>query len=80
MNIDLQCKKSQLFEINFHFGSNLQKRVPNHDPEHYSPKDKMLRVVILHLVFGDLSQSEKLCEIKLPLEMFDFKICRKMNK
>ena len=30
-------------------------------------KEKMLRVVFWHPVFGDLSQSEKLSEIKPPL-------------
>ena len=42
-----------------------KKKVSNHDPEHYPSKEKMLRV--LQLSFGDLSQSEKLSEIKPPL-------------
>ena len=43
------------------------KKLLNYDPEHYPPREKMLRVVIWHLLFGDVSQSEKLSEIKLPL-------------
>ena len=34
--------------------------MPNHDPEHYPPKEKMP-------IFGDLTQSEKRSEIKPPL-------------
>ena len=33
----------------FHFGSNLQKKVPNYSPGHYPHKKKMLRAVIWHL-------------------------------
>ena len=40
--------------------------MPNHSPEHYPPKEKMLRRVILHLFFL-LSDSEKLSEIMLLL-------------
>ena len=36
----------------FHFGSDLKKEMPNLNPERYLPKEKMLRVVILHL-FGE---------------------------
>ena len=47
----------------FHFGSNLHKWVPN-----YYPKHLLFRwIVIWHLCFGDLSQSEKNSEIKPPL-------------
>ena len=38
--------------------------MPNHNPEHYQPKGKMFRVVF---DTGDLSQREKLSEIKLSL-------------
>ena len=34
----------------------------------YSSKEKILRIVIRHPFFGDLSQNEKLSEIKPPLE------------
>ena len=35
-----------------HFGSNLRKKVPNHNPQHYPhSKEKMLRVVIWHPFF-----------------------------
>ena len=44
------------------------KKEPNHDPEHYPPKEKMLRVVIWHLFFADLSQRGKLSGIKPPLD------------
>jgi hypothetical protein len=39
--------------------------------ELYPPKEKMLSIVIRHLFFGDLSQSEKLSEIKplLPIQV-----------
>ena len=44
----------------FYFGSNLHKeKVSNHNPEHYPPNEKMQDL--------DLSQSEKLSEIKQPL-------------
>ena len=46
----------------FYFGSNLPKKAPNLYPEHYPPKEKMLRIV------GYLSQSENLSEIKPPLK------------
>ena len=32
----------------FHVGPNLQKGVPNHDPEQYPPTKKMIRVIIWH--------------------------------
>ena len=32
----------------FHFGSNLQKEVPDHNPEHYLPKKEMVKIVIWH--------------------------------
>ena len=51
----------------FPFVSNLKKEVSNHSPEHYLQKGKMLREVIRHLLFGDLSQREKKSEIKPPL-------------
>ena len=41
--------------------------MPTHSPGHYPPKEKMLRGVIWHPIFEDLSQSEKLSEIKPPL-------------
>ena len=37
-----------------------KKKVPNHYSEHYSPLEKMLRIVFLAPFFGDLSQNEKL--------------------
>ena len=33
------------------------ENVPNHCPDHYPPKENMLRIVIRHI--GGLSQSEK---------------------
>ena len=33
----------------FHFGSNLKKKAQNHCPEHYPPKEKLLRTVIWHI-------------------------------
>ena len=51
-----------------HFcGSHLQKKVPNHYPEHYPPKGKMPRIVIWHLFLEIWAKVEKLSEIKLPL-------------
>ena len=50
----------------FHFASNLHKRVPN-----YYPKHLFFRwIVIWHICFGDLRQSEKLSEIKPPVVAF----------
>ena len=46
---------------------NSPKKVPNHHPECYPPKEKMLRIVIWNLFFWDLSQIKKLSEIKPPL-------------
>jgi hypothetical protein len=43
--------------------------VPNHYPEHYPPKEKMLMLVIRHL-FPDLSQSGTLSEIKPLLRAY----------
>ena len=48
----------------FHFGSNLQKRVPIQDPEHLLFSDQ---VRDLTSFFEDLGQSEKPSEIKSPL-------------
>ena len=45
----------------FIFGSNLQKWVPNHDPKEDA------QACTLAPIFGDLSQSGKLSEIKPPL-------------
>ena len=47
--------------------SNLQKKVPNQPPEHLLYKWIVLRGVIWHLIFENLSQNENLSEIKLPL-------------
>jgi hypothetical protein len=47
----------------FHFGSKLQKWVPNHNPDNYP--DAQGRDFAL--IFGVLSQSGKLFEIKPPL-------------
>ena len=48
-----------LISARFSFLLKSQKKVPNHCPEHYSNKEKMLRIVIWHLSFGDLRQFEK---------------------
>ena len=45
-----------------------EKQLPNHAPEHYVFRWIMVRGVICHHFLGDLSQSEKLSEIKPPLE------------
>ena len=42
--------------------------MPYHSSEHKPPKGKMLRIVIWHLFFRDLNQSEKLSEIEPPLK------------
>ena len=41
--------------------------MPNHAPEQYPSKEKMLMVVILAPIYEDLSQSEKNSEINPPL-------------
>ena len=46
--------KVAYFQKVFHFGSNLPKNVPNRYPELYSPKEKMLRIFLAHLL-GDWS-------------------------
>ena len=42
------------------------KKVPNHSPEHYPPKKAQESE--LTPFFGDMSQRDKLSEIKLPLK------------
>ena len=41
--------------------------MPNHNPERYAPKSKMLRTVIWHLFCTYLTQSGSFSEIKPPL-------------
>ena len=58
----LKVASSQNF---VHFGSNLQKKVTNHFPEHLLAGHCSWK--IFDTFFGDLSQDEKLSEIKPPL-------------
>ena len=51
----------------FQFASNLPKNGPNHYPELYQSKEKMLRIVFQHIFGVDCSQREKLSVIKQPL-------------
>ena len=60
--IDSVVKGGLIFE-GFHFGSDLQKKMPNHCPEHYPPKEKLLRAVNWHIFFGDWRQDEKLSKL-----------------
>ena len=60
-------RKGGLISESFTLWLTSLKKLLNYDPEHYPTREKMLRVVIWHLLFGDVSQSEKLFEIKLPL-------------
>ena len=41
--------------------------MPNYCPEHYPPKENMLRIVIWHLFFGDGAEVKNISEIKPPL-------------
>ena len=41
--------------------------MPNHDSEHYPPKEKMFRAMIWHLFSENMSQGEKKSDIKQPL-------------
>ena len=41
--------------------------MPNHDSEHYTSKEKMLRVMIWHLFSENMSQGEKNSDNKPPL-------------
>jgi hypothetical protein len=59
--------KVSLSQNYFKFDLNLQKWVSNPDPEHYAPKEKMLRVVIWHPLWRFGAKSKDLPEIKLPL-------------
>ena len=52
VEIILLCLKVALSQKAFQFGSYLQIKVSNQSPEHYLPKEKMLRRVIWHLFFG----------------------------
>ena len=60
--------KGSLISELFLFWLKFPKKVPSQYPVHYSLKEKMLRMVIWHFLGGDLSQSEKLSEIKPPLK------------
>ena len=51
----------------FQFGSNLKKKDPNHSPEHLLFRWIVFWGVIWHI--GDLSQTEKLYDIKPPLDL-----------
>ena len=62
--IKVTRKKSQKF---FSSGSILQKKVPNHDSEHLFRWISIVQDSDLASFLGDLSQSDKLSEIKLPL-------------
>ena len=44
--------------------------------EYYPPEEKMLRIVIWYLFFGNFSQSETLSEIKPPLKDPVIQECR----
>ena len=44
------------------------KKVPNHNPKPYPLKKEEAEYSLWHLFLGDLSQSEKLSEIKPPLK------------
>jgi hypothetical protein len=55
-------------QINGSFGSNLSKKLLNHYTEHHPHKEKMHMIVIGTFLWGDLSQSEKVSEIKPPLK------------
>ena len=50
----------------FHFGSNLQKWGPNHDPEHVFFKLIVLRIIIWHPFLKIWAKFKKLSEIKPP--------------
>ena len=51
----------------FHFVSNLPKKVSNHSPEHYPPKEKILRGVIWYLFWKIWAKVKNNSEIKPPL-------------
>ena len=46
---DQEYYKDGLITESFSLWLKSQKKVPNHDPAHYSPKEKMLSVMIWHL-------------------------------
>ena len=61
--------KGWLISESFSFCFKSPKKVPNHYLEHYPHKVEMLRIVIRHVFFGNLNQSEKLSEINQPLSI-----------
>ena len=69
--------KGSLISESFSLQLQSLKKVPNHLPEHYPPKEKG---VIWYPFFGDWSQSEKLSEMKQPLCWlpFEVKVCTAM--
>ena len=51
----------------YYFGSNLQKKAPNHSPEHLRSRVNRDHDSGLTHFLGDWRQSEKISEIKSPL-------------
>ena len=56
--ISSKRSKGGLISESFSLWLKSPKKGPNHSPEHYPPKKKDTQE-IWHLLFGDLSQSEK---------------------
>ena len=68
--------KSHLnFQKVFHFGSNLKKKVPNHDPEHLLLRLIVLRVAIWHMleIWAKVKNWLRLSHLLREKIKFDFK-------
>ena len=65
----LKSAKGDLISVSFFTLKKISKKnnLSNNYSVHYPLKEKMLRIVIWHLLFGDLSQNVKLSENNLFL-------------
>ena len=60
----------------FHFGYNLQKMVPNHNPEYYPPEEKVHTMDLAHLweVGAIVKNYEPECCSQIVFENLDRKV------
>ena len=74
-SVDWGVLKAYSQEV-FHFGYNLQKMVPNHNPEYYPPEEKILRMDLAHLweVGAIVKNYEPECCSQIVFENLDRKV------
>ena len=64
MKGEICLSKGGLISKSFPFGLNLQRKVPNYSPEHFFLRQIVLKGSDFAPIFGFLSQSKKLSEVK----------------